>query len=136
MRRTQLLLCALFLAATALPRNAVGADSIRIIAPGLYTNAEQRRLWKPVADDVYFQEVGGQVRTAQPVTALAAYQGTLYAVTGGALKMLNQQALQDVPGRRRGSGGCVRWAGRFGRRRKAATIASPRTSGSALTSGL
>ena len=91
-------MCLLSLAATALPRSASSADSVTIVPPGLYTNADQRRFWKPVADDVYFQEVGGQVRTAQPVTALAFYQGNLYAVTGGALKMLSQQALQDVPG--------------------------------------
>ena len=75
-----------------------GADNITIVPPGLYTNADQRHLWKPVADDVYLQEVGGQVRTTQPVTALAVYQGTLYAVTGGKLKMLSKEALQDVPG--------------------------------------
>jgi hypothetical protein len=90
-------MCVLLLAATALPRIGSGADSITIVPPGLYTNADQRYLWKPVADDVYLQEVGGQVCTAQPVTALAVYQGTLYAVTGGKLKMLSKEALQDVP---------------------------------------
>ena len=97
-RRIQNVTCALLLAAATLPLGASSADSVTIVPPGLYTNAAQRRLWKPVADDVYLQEVGGQVRTAQPVTALAPYQGTLYAVTGGKLKMLSQQALQDLPG--------------------------------------
>ena len=92
------MICWLLLAAAALERNASGADGVAIIPPGLYTNAEQRRLWKPVADEVYLQEVGGQIRTAEPVTALATCRGTLYAVTGGRLKVLSQQVLQDVPG--------------------------------------
>ncbi len=92
------LLCAMLLVATALPRAASGADPITIVPPGLYTNAERRHLWKPVADEVYLQEVGGQVRTPQPVTALAVCQGKLYAVTGGKLKVLSQEALQDVAG--------------------------------------
>ena len=101
--------------ATALPRIASGADSVTVVPPGLYTNADQRHLWKPVADNVYLQEVGGQVRTAQPVTALAACQGKLYAVTDGKLKMLSQEALQDVSGaptgiRRLRSLGGVLWA--------------------------
>jgi hypothetical protein len=91
-------MCALLLVATVLPRHALGADSLTVVPPGPYTNAELRRLWKPVADDVYLQEVGEKVRTTQPVTGLALYQDTLYAVTGGALKALRQGALQDVPG--------------------------------------
>ena len=51
-----------------------------------------------MADEVYLQEIGEQIRTAQPITALAVHQDVLYAVTGGALKALLQGALQDVAG--------------------------------------
>jgi hypothetical protein len=54
-------------------------------------------LWKPVPDEVYFQEIGRQIPTARPVTALAVLGHTLYAVTGGALHRLAGAALQAGP---------------------------------------
>lgn len=56
------------------------------------------RLWKPVADEVYLQEVGEKVSTAQPVTAVAIHDGRLYAVVGGAVKVLADGKLNDAPG--------------------------------------
>ena len=58
-------------------------------------NAEPR-LGKPVADQVYLQEVGQKFPTAQPVTAAAVHGDTLYAVAGGAVQVLRDGALHEV----------------------------------------
>ena len=40
------------------------------------------RLWKPVADGVYLQEVGEKILTEKPITSVAVYQGKAYVVAG------------------------------------------------------
>ena len=83
--------------------------------PGRYTNSEMRRLWKPVADTVYLQEIGEKVATDKPVTAVAVYQDSVYAVVGGSLQRLQDGVLKDAPGapagvkRLRSLGGAI-WA--------------------------
>lgn len=54
--------------------------------------------WKPVADRVFLQEVGSQVRTEQPVTQVAVRAGRLYAVVGGSLLRLAGDRLEAVAG--------------------------------------
>jgi hypothetical protein len=51
-------------------------------------------LYTPVADRVFLQEIGRKVATDKPVTALAAWQGEIYAVLGGDLHRLNESHLQ------------------------------------------
>ena len=68
-----------------------------------HTVAEgKRRLWKPVADDVYLQEVGRQVTTDAPVLAVAVHEGTPYAwLKDTGLRVLqgdNLQPLDTPPG--------------------------------------
>lgn len=55
-------------------------------------------LWKPVADDVYLQEVGEKVPTDQPVTSVAVLGDALYAVIGGAVHTLRNGVLEEVGG--------------------------------------
>jgi hypothetical protein len=58
------------------------------------------RLWKPVADEVYLQEVGSQIKTDQPVLSVAVYDGTLYAVTaqgGYTLRDDRLERLAELP---------------------------------------
>jgi hypothetical protein len=55
-------------------------------------------LWKPEADEVYLQEVGEKIPTDKPVTSVAVYDGTLYAVVGGAMKVVRDGGMGDAPG--------------------------------------
>lgn len=67
-------------------------------APGVYTNAATRRYWKPVADEVYLQEIGEKIATDKPVTAVALFQGKVYAVVGGTIKTLEGGSLTEASG--------------------------------------
>jgi hypothetical protein len=58
--------------------------------------ATEQRLWKPVADEVYLQEVGQKLKTDKPVTAVAVSKGEVYAVVGGRLCVVRAGALEDV----------------------------------------
>jgi hypothetical protein len=49
-----------------------------------------------VADDVYLQEIGQKIPTEKPVTALAAWQDDVYALSDGRLLRLRDGTLQDV----------------------------------------
>ena len=67
----------------------VEADQ-RVTAP------PKARLYSPVADDVYLQEIGRKVPTNKPVTALAAWQHAIYAVRDGVLCRLHESELEVV----------------------------------------
>ncbi|MBM3881550.1 MAG: hypothetical protein FJ387_17805 [Verrucomicrobia bacterium] len=77
---------------------------------------ETNRRWRPVPDEVYLQEIGQQVATDQPVTAVAVFGESVYAVVGGAVRVLRDGMLREVPdapsgvGRLRSLGGAL-WAG-------------------------
>jgi len=55
-----------------------------------------QRLWKPVADEVYLQEVGQKIKTDKPVTAVAVHKGEAYVIVGGALHLLRNGGLEEV----------------------------------------
>ena len=57
-----------------------------------------RQLWKPIADDVYLQEVAQRVPTEKPVVSVATYQGRCFAVIDRHLHVLEGDALEPVPG--------------------------------------
>ena len=56
------------------------------------------RLWKPVADGVYLQEVAQKIETQAPVTSLAAYGGDCYAVMDGKVYKVDETALEPAIG--------------------------------------
>jgi len=62
------------------------------------TNAASPRLWRPVPDTVFLQEIGTKVPTDSPVTSVAVHAGTVYAVVGGKLRIVNHTALGQAPG--------------------------------------
>ena len=66
--------------------------------PAASPDASPPRLWKPVADDVYLQEIGEKITTDKAVTSVAIYSNTLYLVVGGELKLLRDAAFQDSTG--------------------------------------
>jgi hypothetical protein len=66
------------------------ASAQRIIAP------PEQRLYEAVSDEVYLQEIGSQVVTPKPVTALAVYRQTLFAVLDGTLHTLEDGRLQPL----------------------------------------
>ncbi len=54
------------------------------------------RRWEPVADTVYLQEVGSQVKTEVPVLSVAWFEGELYAATeAGILKLSGEELVPD-----------------------------------------
>lgn len=87
-----------FSAATLLfmPLVGLAIDEARAAAPGVHTNAAMRRLWKPVADDTYLQEIGEKVATDKPVTAVAIHKDAIFAVVEGAVKTMRAGGLVDA----------------------------------------
>ncbi len=57
-----------------------------------------RRLWQPVSDSVFLQEVGKKVLTEKPVTAVTIDGDTLYLVSGGNVQVLRGGSVQPVSG--------------------------------------
>ena len=53
-------------------------------------------LYSAIADDVYLQEIGQKVPTDKPVTAVAAWQDEIYAVSEGKLLRLHDGKLEAV----------------------------------------
>jgi hypothetical protein len=74
-----------------MPSKAQGAGNT-----SLMTNAH--RAWKPVPDKVYLQEVGAQIPSAKPLTAIAVYRANVYVVEGGTLKKLKEYSLEQLNG--------------------------------------
>src|SRR5690349_17773547 len=59
-------------------------------------NAATNRLWKPVSDDVYLQEIGQKIVTEKPVTSIGLYNETVFVVTGGTLEVLRKDGSLEV----------------------------------------
>lgn len=57
-----------------------------------------QRLWKPVADDVFLQEVGEKIPSEGAIQSLAVHDDTLYAVMGGQVCVLRDGGLEEVKG--------------------------------------
>ena len=68
------------------------------LAAAVATNvaAAEPKLWKPVADRVYLQEVTEKLKTDKPVTAIVVSKGKPYAVVGGRLCVVRSGALENV----------------------------------------
>jgi len=81
---------------------ATGAADFVPAAPGLDTNAEPKRTWRPIPDEPFWQEIGEKISTPKPVTATAVYQGKLYAVVDGECKVLQGSSLEPAAGAPRG----------------------------------
>ena len=84
--------------ALALLMTGIFAINATASPPGAYTNTTSRRLWKPVADEPYLQEIGEKIVTDKPTTAIAVYQESVHVVVGGILKVLREGVLKDAPG--------------------------------------
>jgi hypothetical protein len=59
---------------------------------------QQEHLWKPVADEVYPQEVGEQVASAEPLTAVALYKGNVYVVAGEKMSTVRDGKFEAATG--------------------------------------
>lgn len=57
-----------------------------------------RRLWTPVPDELYLQELGQKIPTGEPATSVAVHEETVYVVVGGQLKTLREDRLADATG--------------------------------------
>jgi hypothetical protein len=55
-------------------------------------------LWKPVADEVWLQEIGQKIVTPKAVDAVGTFDRVAYVVTDGGLKRVESGRLQDVTG--------------------------------------
>jgi hypothetical protein len=60
------------------------------------TAPPENPLYSPVADHVYLQEVGSKLPTDEPVAALVACGGEVFAVKGGVLHRLHGKELQAL----------------------------------------
>src|SRR6476469_5360385 len=87
---TMRLLVALWLCFLITPCWRTVAADQRVTAP------PKTRLYSPVADHVYLQEICRIVPTNKPVTALAAWQHAIYAVRDGVLCRLHESVLEVV----------------------------------------
>ncbi|MFH1740872.1 MAG: hypothetical protein ABIH23_17835 [bacterium] len=56
----------------------------------------ERRLWNPVPDDVYLQEVARKTPTDKPVSSVAIYDGNCYAVMDNEAYVLKDDELEPV----------------------------------------
>lgn len=54
------------------------------------------RLWQPVRDDVYLQEVGRKVVTASPLSSVAVFEGKVHAGSASGLLVLKGDALVEI----------------------------------------
>ena len=77
---------------------ASGAAMSGLPSSGVGAGSNGNRLWKPVPDEVYLQEVGEKIMTDHPVSAVAVFSNTVFAVVGSELKVLRGGALQDSAG--------------------------------------
>jgi len=73
-----------------IPALRAAEGQIRAPSPGV------ERLWSPVRDEVYLQEIGSKIQTRKPVTALGSCRGVLYAVVGGELHELRDNQLKPL----------------------------------------
>lgn len=62
------------------------------------TPAALQRFWKPVADDVFLQEVVQKIATDVAIDALAVHDDALYAVLAGHIHVLHDDQLEEVKG--------------------------------------
>lgn len=75
---------------------------IALLSAAPLANAEEfpfqpgHRLWKPIQDEVYLQEVGE--KATGKATSLAVYEGTLYAVTPEGIATLENSSLVPLEG--------------------------------------
>ena len=70
--------------------------AIAINATAAPAGADAQRLWQPVLDDVYLQEVGRKVATGAPLTSVAVYEGKIFAGSPKALHQLKGNELVEV----------------------------------------
>jgi len=73
-----------------------------MVAGAQNSQVEPRRLWKPVPDDVYLQEIGEKVPTEKPVTSVAVHSNVIYMVSGGELKRVQGSQVSDSAGAPKG----------------------------------
>lgn len=62
-----------------------------------------KRLWQPVPDVPYLQEIGEKIATDKPVTALAVHEGIPYAIVGEVVKALREGSFGDAAGAPKGA---------------------------------
>jgi hypothetical protein len=62
---------------------------------GRLTNSEPRRLWKPVPDEVFLQEIGQKIPTDMPLTGVAAFDHAVFVIQGGMIKRIQAGKLED-----------------------------------------
>lgn len=68
-----------------------GAGRGKLFQPG-------KKLWRSQPDRVYLQEVGHRILTDKPVTAVAKWDGRVWAVVDGKAHVLTEQGLQPAGG--------------------------------------
>jgi len=65
-----------------------------LIGQNLYE--PQQRLWKPVQDDVYLQEVANKIKTDKPLQDIALYNNTCFALIDNKINKLQGDQFELV----------------------------------------
>lgn len=69
---------------------------IEISALAAPADATAHRLWQPVGDEVYLQEIGRKVATSAPLTSVAVYEGNIFAGSAKGLHQLKGNELVEI----------------------------------------
>lgn len=63
-----------------------------------YMRGPEERLWEPVRDEVYLQEIGLQIPTERPALAAAVYENVAYVSLGDGVYEVVEDRLRLIPG--------------------------------------
>src|SRR5579859_6732898 len=85
---------ALLLALTGSLAVGEGSDSP---TTGL-SSSDDRRLWKPVADEMFLQEIGQKIPTETPLIGVAIHDGGAFVIQGGMVKAVQGDKLEACVG--------------------------------------
>lgn len=87
-----------------MPMRSVLSLSVVVVLPAALASADlpipENPRWKPVADEVYLQEVSRRIETPQPLLAVAVLDGTAYVGDSRGVHRVEQDRLADAGGPR------------------------------------
>jgi len=70
--------------------------TVQITTAAVPAEKPAARLWQPVSDEVYLQEIGRKVAATAPLTSAAVFDGTVYAGSTNGLYQLDGSELVEV----------------------------------------
>ena len=87
--------CAKMNPVSGLNRLLSALGSLAMVAPA-FAGSNAVHLWRPVRDEVFLQETGRKVASAEPLSAVAVFEGKVFAGSDKGLYELNGDKLEPV----------------------------------------